>query len=444
MTQFIVLALSIGILLFLMMKLKFDAFLALLLTSFAAGLMNGLAPDATVRSILKGIGDTLGSVALVILFGAMLGKLIEESGAAHTISNTLTQLLGRNRLQYSVLITGFLVGLPMMYNAAFFVLLPLIYTLSATLGVPLVSLGIPLSSALSVTHGYLPPHPAPTAVALMFHADVNKTLLYGLIIAVPATILAGPVLARFFRNVHNAPPPELYRPREFRPEELPGLGISLFSTLLPVLLMLAGAVITLATDAKSGLATAARFLSDANVALCAAVLCGFYTLGVRRGRNMQTLMKDAGSAVAGVALITFIIAGGGAFKQVLMDGGTGEAIKALASHVSVSPILLAWGTAALLRAAIGSATVSAMTAASIVLPLVPASGVRPELLVLATGAGSIMFSHFSDGGFWMFKEYYNVSIKQTLWMWTVMETVIGLVGLAGVLALDAVLGGPLH
>jgi gluconate transporter len=435
----LVLAASILLLLWLTIRLKMNAFIALLIASFAAGILNGLPPDAAMKSILKGLGDTLGSLVIILMFGAMLGKQIEESGAAHTISHALTRMLGKRRVQLSVLVTGFLVGLPMMYSASFMVLIPLVYTLSTTTGLPLMYLGIPLSAALSVTHGFLPPHPAPAAVAIMFKADVNRTLLYGLVLAIPATILAGPVLALFFRKFRNQPPPDLYRPREFRPEELPGLGVSLGTTLLPVLLMLAGAVITLTMKTGGRLASAAQFLSDPNVALFLAVLVGFYTLGVRQGRNMETLMKDAAAAVGGAALIMLVIAGGGAFKQVLLDGGTGEAIKAFTARLRLSPILLAWGTAALLRGAIGSATVAAITAAGIVLPMVPSSGVAPELLVLAVGAGSVMFSHFSDGGFWMFKEYYNVSIKQTLQMWTVMETVIGLAGLLGVLLLDRLL-----
>ena len=203
----IVLAASIVLLLVLIARLKVNAFLALLLTAFMVGVANGMPPAAALQSILKGIGDTMGSLVLILVFGAILGKLIEESGAAHTISYALTNLLGQRRIQLSVLATGFIVGLPMIYNASFLVLIPLIYTLSTTTRLPLMYLGIPLSAALSVTHGYLPPHPAPTSIAAMYHADVNLTLLYGLALAVPATLLAGPVLARFFRHVKNMPPP---------------------------------------------------------------------------------------------------------------------------------------------------------------------------------------------------------------------------------------------
>ena len=436
----IVLGGAILLLLLLIARLKLNAFLALLLTSFLVAILNGMSPEGALKSILKGIGDTMGSLVLILVFGSMLGKLIEESGAAHAISYALTDLFGQRRIQLSVLITGFIVGLPMIYNASFLVLIPLIYTLSVTTRLPLMYLGIPLSSALSVTHGYLPPHPAPTSIAVLYHADVNRTLLYGLLLAVPATLLAGPVLARFFRHLDNPPPPGLYTERAFDRANLPGLGLSLFTTLVPVLLMLSGAVAALTAGGNGALAAAARFLSDPNVALLAAVLTGFYTLGIRRGRSMEDLMKSAGVAAASVSMVILIIAAGGAFKQVLLDCGTGEVIKRLAQEIQVSAILLAWGAAALVRLALGSATVAAITAAGMVLPIIPASNVRPELLVIATTAGSLMFSHFNDIGFWMFKEYYNVTVKRTFQIWTVMESIVAVVGLAGAFLLNAALG----
>lgn len=436
----ILLGAAILLLLVLIARLKLNAFIALLIASFAVGMASGMSAEATLRSILKGVGDTCASVALILVFGAILGKLIEESGASHTISYAFTRMFGMKRLWLSVLLTGFIVGLPMMYNAGFLVLIPLVYTLSATTGLPLLDLGIPMCAALAVTHGYLPPHPAPTSIALMYGANVNRTLLYGLMLAGPAIFLAGPVLLRFFRNLKNLPPSELYRARSFRPEELPGLGRSLGTTLLPVLLMLAGAVAELAARPGSAILPVTRFLSDANVALFLAALTGFVTLGLRSGRNMQEVMKSAGEAVASVSMVLLIIASGGAFKQVLVDCGTGNAIKDLAAGLHWSPILLAWGTAALLRLALGSATVAAITAAGILVPLVPHSGVSPELLVIATASGSLMFSHFNDIGFWMFKEYFNASIKQTFQIWSVMEAIVAVVGLGGVWLLHSLLG----
>lgn len=436
----IVLGGSILLLLLLIARFKVNAFLALLIASFAVGLASGMSADAALRSILKGVGDTTSSVALILIFGAILGKLIEESGASHTISYAFTRLFGMPRLWLSVLLTAFIVGLPMMFNAGFLVLIPLVYALSETSGVPLLNLGIPMCAALTATHAYLPPHPAPTAIALMYGANVNRTLLYGLVLTVPAMLLAGPLLLRFFRDRKNLPPSELYRAREFRTEALPGLGTSLFATMLPVLLMLAGAVAELAVRPGSAILPVTRFLSDANVALFLAALAAIYTLGLRMGRTMQAVMKNASEAVASVSMILLIIVCGGAFKQVLVDCGMGAAIERLAAGVHGSPILLAWGTAALLRLALGSATVAGITAAGILVPLVPHAGVAPELLVIATASGSMMFSHFNDIGFWMFKEYFNASIRQTFAIWTVLESIVGLVGLAGVLILQFVVG----
>ncbi|MBM3853739.1 MAG: TRAP transporter large permease subunit [Verrucomicrobia bacterium] len=439
MTALVILAGSILLLLLLIARWKVNAFLALLLAAFAVGVGNGLAPDAALKSMLKGIGDTMGSLALILAFGAILGKLIEESGAAHRITHWLTGLFGEKRIQLSIVITGFLVGLPMIYNASFLTLIPLIYTFSVLTRQPLMMLGIPLSSALSVTHGYLPPHPAPTAIAGMFGADVNLTLLYGLVLTPPAIFLAGPLLARCFRHVDVVPPPRFYTAREFKPEELPGLGVSLGTLLIPVVLMLTGAVVTMCWAPTGAIGKLVAFASDPTVALGTAVLAGLFTLGRARGRSMENLMDSVGAAVASVALVIFIIASGGAFKQVLIDSGTGKAIEQFAARLDWSPLVLAWCTAALLRLALGSATVAAITAAGVVLPLVQHSGVHPELMVLATASGSLMFSHFNDIGFWMFKEYYNVSIKQTFQIWTVMESIVAVVGLAGVLVFNAVL-----
>jgi gluconate transporter len=437
----VTIAIAVVLLLILISHFKFNAFLALLLSSFMVGVLNGLPMGSILESILKGIGDTMGSLALVLAFGAMLGKLIEESGAAHAITYSLTELFGFKRIQLAVLLTGFLVGLPMIYNASFLVLIPLIYTLSTTTKLPLMYLGIPLSAALSVTHGYLPPHPAPTAVAVMYKADPNLTLLYGIVVAIPAVILGGPVLSRFFRSFKNSPPQGLYTPREFKREELPGMAVSLLTTLIPVLLMLAGAVITMMCPAEMPVTRIFKFISDPNVALLLAVLVGCYTLGIQRGRKMDDIMKSLAESVNSVAMILLIIAAGGAFKQVLLDAKVGDYMAQIASSLKLSPLLLAWSTAALLRVSLGSATVATITAAGIVLPTLAGSGVRPELMVLATGSGSLMLSHFNDVGFWMFKEYYNLDIKHTFLIWTTLETIVGISGLAGVLLLNALLPG---
>jgi Gnt-I system high-affinity gluconate transporter len=453
-------AVGILLMLVLLLWLKFDAFFSLLITSFVVGLLNGMPAGTVLDSVLAGIGHTMGNIVLILVFGAMLGKLVEESGAAHTITDRLTEHFGLKNIQYAILITGLLVGLPMMYNASFLVLIPLIYTLSVSTRLPLIHLGIPLSAALSIAHGYLPPHPAPTYVSLVFGADINKALLVGLVPVLPACLLAGILLSRFFRQVKTNPPAHLFAGVEFAPGELPGLGRSLLVILSPVLLMLCGAALDLffgpeadyshvlagtdvggaGTSILTGLFGLIKFLSDPNIALFAAVLLGIPLLGLRKGKAMAELMGSLGKSVGAIAMIVMIIAAGGAFSQVLKDGGVSEYIGAVAADMRFNPMLVGFSVAALIRLAVGSATVATMTAAGIVLPLAQQSGIAPELMVLATGSGSLLFSHFNDIGFWMFKEYYNVSIRHTFAIWTVMETIVGVVGLMTALLLNAIFG----
>jgi H+/gluconate symporter-like permease len=463
---------GIGILLMLVLLLyfKLDAFFALLITAFVVGLLNGMNIMDILDSVLTGIGGTLGKIILILAFGAMLGKLIEESGAAHTITYRLTSFFGVNNIQYAILITGFLVGIPMMYNASFLVLIPLIYTLSFTTKLPLMYLGIPLSATLSIAHGYLPPHPAPTYISFIYDANVNFVLLYGLVPVIPACLIAGIFLSKFFRNLKVTPPEDLYAPREFKKDDLPSLGNSILAAITPVVLMLIGAVIDLTVSVPppkavltemginltgyyeqylitagisssmahvwAGVLTIFKFLSDANVALFMAVVVGIYTLGIRRGKGIAEIMKLLGKSVGAIAMIIMIIAAGGAFSQVLKDSNVNEYIGTVASRIEFNPLILAFSVAAVIRLAVGSATVATMAAAPIMLPIAVQSGISPELMVLATGSGSLMFSHFNDIGFWMFKEYYNVSIKQTFAIWTVMECLVAIVGLLAALILN--------
>jgi gluconate transporter len=428
--------LGILIILLLVSKLRWNIFIALLITSFVVGAINGMNVNAILQSVLFGIGETTGKILLIIVFGTMLGKLIEESGAAHTITYWFISVFGEKRLPVALMLTGFAIGLPMVYNASFLVLIPLVYTFAATTRFPLLYLGIPLCATLSVAHGYLPPHPAPTTVAAMIHANINLTLVYGIIVGIPAILIAGPFLARFFKHVIVSPPKELFSAREFDKSELPGIGISLFTVLIPIILMVTGAIFNIFVGGKGTLASLFNFISEPNFALFFAVMVGIYTLGTRRGRSVDLVMKSLTNSVGSVALIIMIISAGGAFKQVLIDSNAGKYIETMAHDMNASPLILAWGTAALLRLALGSATVATITAAGMMVPLVTGTDVSRELVVLATGSGSLMFSHFNDTGFWMFKEYFNLTIKQTFMSWTVMECIVSTAGLLGVLALN--------
>jgi Gnt-I system high-affinity gluconate transporter len=453
-------AVGIALMLVLMLVVKLDAFFALLLTSVAVALLNGMDLLAALQSILKGVGATMGSVALILVFGAMLGRLLEESGAAQAIATRLIDMTGVKHVQYAMAITGMLVGIAMHYNAGFLVLIPIVYTVAITTGLPLVYVGLPLASALSVTHGFTPPHPAPTFLALLYHADVNRTLLVGLIAAVPAALLGGIVFSRIVKVRALTPPEGLARAKPLARDQLPSMSVSLTAALTPVILMLANAVVDIAAgtsaidpskpDFRAQLAAAVpnpalravvaslKFLGNPNVALCIAVLVALYTLGIRRGKTMESLMKSLQGGVGAIAGIILIIAAGGAFSQVLRDGGVSDYITRQAANIHVNPLILAFGVAALLRASIGSATVAGMTAAGVLAPTAMGTTVHPELMVLATGAGSLMFSHFNDSGFWMFKEYFNATVRETFLTWSMMELIVGLVGLAMALLMNLV------
>lgn len=422
---------SFVFLLFLMLRLKFNAFFALLLAAVLAGFLNSMPLAAITISVSKGVGDTMGSLVLILCFGAMLGKLLEESGAAYRITYTIINTFGKGRIQLAILVAGFIIGLPMMYNASFLVMIPIVYSFSFVSRIPLMQLGIPLSASLSVAHAFLPPHPAPIVVSEMYGADINAVFLYGLLFSVPAIVLSGMLMPRFFRHVNSMPPENLFRPPEYNENTAPDFYTSLFCAIFPFILISLGAVIP-----RNSSLDFLRAIGSPEVALLLSVLLGLFLLGTRRGKNMNDLMNTLGSAASSVAMIVLIIAAGGAFKQVLIDSGVSEYIKTITADLTLNPLLLGWFLAAFIRLAIGSATVATITAASILIPVVRSSEVSVELMVLATGSGSLMFSHFNDIGFWMFKEYYNVTIKETFAIWTVMESIVGTVGLAGCLIAD--------
>jgi len=418
---------------------KVNAFIAFLLVSLFVGLAEGLGIKEVVEAIQNGIGSTLGFLVIILGLGAMLGKLVADSGAAQSITSRLIETFGKKNVQWAVVITGFIVGIPMFYTVGFVILVPLVFTIAASTGLPLLYVGLPMLTSLSVTHGFLPPHPAPTAISDIFGADMGKTLLYGVIVAIPAILVAGPFFARTIKHIKATPLQEFVAAKVLPESELPGMGISVFTALLPVILIAAGTLSELLLPEASWIRYGLTFVGDPVIAMLVSVLVAIYTLGIQRGRKMKEVMESVSSAVAGITMVLLIIAGAGGLKQVLIDSGVSDYIGDLLKASSWSPIVLAWGIATLIRVCVGSATVAGLTAAGIVLPLVQDSVVVPELMVLAIGSGSLMLSHVNDGGFWLFKEYFNLSIKDTLRTWTVMETMVGIMGLLGVLTLNAIL-----
>jgi Gnt-I system high-affinity gluconate transporter len=415
---------------------RLNAFIAFILVSIAIGIGQGMELNAIVSSIEKGIGNTLGFLVMILGLGAMLGKLVAESGAAQKITNGLISLFGIKNTRTAVMLTGFIVGITMFYSVGFVILVPLVFTVATATGLSLISIALPMLAALSVTHGFLPPHPAPSALSIMFEADLGKTLIYGIVVAIPAIIISGPVLTRFIPRVDAKPLKEFMASKVFEEDELPSLSNSLITALLPVILIGFSTVIGnfIATD--HFLYSIIKFIGNPVIALLLTVLIGIYTLGIARGNTMEGIMKIFGTAVSGITMVLLIISGAGALKQILIDSGVSNYIGSLLELTSMSPLIIAWLIATLIRFSVGSATVAGLTTAGIVLPLVQSSGVSPELMVLAIGSGSLMLSHVNDSGFWLFKEYFNLNVKETLSTWTVMETSIGITGLLGVLILE--------
>ncbi|WP_442899745.1 gluconate transporter [Gilliamella sp. App2-1] len=434
----IIIAIGVALLLILMLPLRVNGFIALILVALSVGVMEGMPVMDVVKSIKNGVGGTLGSLALIMGFGAMLGKLLADCGGAQRIATTLIETFGDKKIQWAVTLTGFIVGFALFYEVGFVLLLPLVLTIAATLRISPLYIGIPMAAALSVTHGFLPPHPGPTAIAEIFKADMGRTLLYGTIIGIPTVILAGPVLTKLpFIRVINHPIEEgLYNSKKFTDDQMPSFAVSVFTALIPVILMSIRAVCDMTLDKGHAVLPYVEFLGDPVIATLISVLVAVFTFGILRGRSMAEVNSTLVDSIKIISMMLLIIGGGGAFKQVLVDSGVKVYIEQMMHSSNVSPIVMAWLIAALLRLALGSATVAALTAGGIVFPLIASTGVSPELMVIATGAGSVVFSHVNDPGFWLFKEYFNLSITETMKSWSLLETVISVCGLVGCLVIN--------
>ena len=432
----VIVILGICLLLFLILVLKFDSFLSFIIVSLVVGVAEGMNLNSAVVSLGNGIGSTMGSLVLILGFGSMLGKMVSESGAAQRITSHLIKAFGIKHIQMAMMLTGFIVGFSLFFDVGFFIMIPLVFTVAATTGLPLLYVGLPILAALSVTHGFLPPHPAPTAIVTLFHADLGKTLIYGIIAAVPAVIISGPILSKVLSRVEAKPLKEFINQKVMTDEEMPGFWVSFFSSLLPVLLITVSTVAGFLLSEENGTRKILGYIGNPVIAMLISVFFSIYTLGLARGRKITDIMNSLAHSVTTITMIMLLIAGAGGLKQVLVDSGVSKYIGELLSHSTLSPLFLGWLIATILRFCVGSATVAGITTAGIVLPLVTGGAVNPELMVLAIGSGSLMFGHVNDGGFWLFKEYFNLSIKDTLKTWSVMETSIGISGLIGVLALS--------
>ena len=414
---------------------KVNPFLAFLVVSVIAGLCLGIPLGQVTKSVEKGMGDILGGNLVIIVLGAMLGKLIAESGAAQQIASSIMQKVGVKNIHWALSLVGFIIGIPLFYNTGFVLMIPLVFSMVYQYKLPAVATAVPLLAALSVAHGLLPPHPSPSALATQFHANIGTTMFYGIMIGIPAIIVAGPVFSRTLRKIVSVPL-ATFRPPELSAAQLPTIFNSFFAALLPVVLFAATALLPFI--APKNFQPVLSFFAQPSIVMLIALAAATFSLGLKKGRNMKQVMSTYGEAVKDIAMILLIIAGAGALKQILTDSGVSNQIADMLQNTPLSPLFLGWLTAALIRIAVGSATVAGFTAAGIIAPLLIKTGADPNLMVLSVGAGSLMFSHVNDAGFWLFKEYFNVSIKDTIRSWSMMESIVSFMGLIGVLILNLV------
>ena len=432
----IVVSLGILLLFLLIVLFRVNAFISFIIVTIGIGIGQGMKLDVIVNSIEKGIGNTLGFLVLILGLGAMLGKLVAESGAAQQITNGLIKFFGVKNTKVAVMFTGFIVGITMFYSVGFVILVPLVFTIAASTGLSLIGIGLPMLAALSVTHGFLPPHPAPSTLSVMFKADIGTTLIYGVVLAIPSILISGPFLTRFLPKVNAKPLKEFMATKKIDTSKLPSLNKSLLVALLPVILIGFTTLISSVFQNNDTLFEWINFIGNPVIALLITLIIGTYTLGISRGISMEEIMEIFATAVSGITMVLLIISGAGALKQILIDSGVSDYIGSLLEISNMSPLFIGWLIATLIRFSVGSATVAGLTTAGIVLPLLESTVVSPELMVLAIGSGSLMLSHVNDSGFWLFKEYFNLSVKETLFTWTIMETSIGITGLFGVLILN--------
>jgi Gnt-I system high-affinity gluconate transporter len=417
---------------------KVNTFLAFLIVSVTAALLLGMPATQIPQTVNKGLGDTLGSLAIIIVLGAMLGKLVAFSGAAQKIATVLKNTFGYKYITWAMSLTGFIVGIPLFYNVGFVLLIPIIFSVAYNYKLPLVYVGLPMLASLSVMHGFLPPHPSPMALVTQFNADLVKTFIYGLIVAIPAIIIAGPVFAKALINMQSKPTVSL-KAEDLPDHELPGITNSIISALLPVLIILGTTLISRLCSDYIAVVNFVSFIGEPTIAMILTICIATYTLGMRLGKKLKDIMVIYVEAAKDIALILFIIGSAGILKQVFVETGVSNSLAAILQGLTLPPLLLAWLITAVLRLCLGSATVAGLTAAGIVYPLIGPHGADPNLMVLAVGSGSLFCSHVNDSSFWLFKEYLGLSIKQTFLSWSLMETLVSIIGIIGILILDQVI-----
>ena len=436
-------AVAIIALIVLIARFRLNPFVVITLVSVGLALVAGMPATSVVASYESGVGKTLGHIALVVALGTMLGKMMAESGGAEQVARTLIDRFGERNAHWAMVCIAFLVGLPLFFEVGFVLLVPIAFTVARRVGVSILMVGLPMVAGLSVVHALVPPHPAAMLAVQAYQASVGQTLFYAILIGIPTAIIAGPVYAKFIvpriQLPDENPLAKQFLDREPR-KQLPGFGITMATILLPVLLMLLGGWANLISTPGSAFNSFLLFVGNSVIALLLATLLSFWTLGIAQGFNRDAILRFTQECLAPTASITLLVGAGGGLNRILVDSGVTNEIVSLAQDFHLSPLLMGWLFAALMRVATGSATVAMTTASGIVAPVAMGLGYpHQELLVLATGAGSVIFSHVNDGGFWLIKEYFNMTVAQTFKTWTVLETLISVIAFLFTLGLAQVI-----
>jgi Gnt-I system high-affinity gluconate transporter len=415
---------------------KINPFIAFIITSLLAGLALGLPVTTLTGTVQKGLGDMLGSISLIIIFGTCIGKLTVSSGAASVIAKTVMQWTGEKYVRLGLMITGFIVGIPLFYSVGFILLVPLIFSVANQFKLPKVYIAIPMLASLSVAHGFLPPHPSPMALSNILNADIGLVLTYGIIVSIPTILIAGLLFSNTLKNIKSDDKKTVVSTEEpLNLAKKPSFFTSITSSLFPVFGLTITSLLPLIWKNEQVTLLCQTIGEPSIIMLISLIICT-YTLGCRTGKNMKTIMDEYAIAIKDVALIILIIGGAGSLKEIMMVSGVSQTIVDSLIKIDIHPYLLAWLIAAIIRICVGSATAAGLMTAGVLLPLLKLQGLDPNLLVLSIGAGSLMCSHVNDPGFWMFKEYFGTSMKDTIKSWTVMESFVSILGIIFIFILN--------
>lgn len=412
--------------------LKVNPFVGLITACLALGLSSGMGTGKTIQSITGGMGSTLGFITIVLALGMMIGKLMAECGAADVIARRIIEKVGEKRVHWAMMCVAFIIGIPVFLQVGVALLIPILFTIALRTGISLVTLAVPLIATLSTVHHFVPPHPAVMALIGIFQADLGKTLALGLLISLPCAIVGGPLYGKWIGSrLMKQPPPDMVAKfcgeRKEYPNP-PGFAVSVFTVLLPVGLMLLSKIADLSLPPDTMVYWIFKFLGESSVSLLVSLAVASWTFGFSRGFSKEQLQKFSTECMGPVTMILLVIGGGGAFGKVLVDSGIAREIASLAADWNIHPLLLGWILSAVIRICVGSATVAMTTTAGLTVHLIGSGGVSGEMMILAIGSGSCALSHINDSGFWLIKEFFGLSVQETLKTWSVAITVVAFTG----------------